>query len=99
MGEYGPPEGAEDIGEGVFITRAFDRSHRFVGIHEWHRNPTTGRWCAGWVPLDVPANDYYVPGSEHWQLVSVDPLTLSPSLLCRACQHHGYIRDGRWVPA
>lgn len=34
-----------------------------------------------------------------WDLVSEEPLTLSPSLLCLACGHHGFIRDGKWVPA
>lgn len=37
--------------------------------------------------------------SDGWELVSLEPLTLSPSLLCRVCGHHGFIRDGRWVPA
>ena len=36
---------------------------------------------------------------DGWDLISSDPLTLSPSLLCRVCGHHGSIRDGRWVPA
>lgn len=36
---------------------------------------------------------------DGWDVVSVEPLTLSPSILCTACKHHGYIRDGRWVPA
>ncbi len=33
---------------------------------------------------------------DGWELVSLEPLTLSPSLLCRACGHHGFIRNGRW---
>lgn len=37
----------------------------------------------------------------HHELVSLDPLTISPSLLCpdSGCGFHGYIRDGKWVPA
>ena len=31
-------------------------------------------------------------------LVAYDPLTVAPSLLC-ACGDHGFIRDGKWVPA
>lgn len=33
------------------------------------------------------------------QLVSREPLTLSPSLACGACSSHGFIRDGRWINA
>lgn len=36
---------------------------------------------------------------DGWDVLSVNPLTLSPSLLCRACGHHGFIREGKWVPA
>ena len=39
------------------------------------------------------------PPERTWQLVSLRPLTLSPSLLCRICGDHGFIRDGKWVPA
>lgn len=31
------------------------------------------------------------PDEEH--------LTLSPSVVCRTCGHHGFVRAGRWVPA
>ena len=43
----------------------------------------------------------YVPSQPRndWRIERLDPLTLSPSLLCRACGHHGFIRDGKWVPA
>lgn len=34
-----------------------------------------------------------------WTLVTLEPLTLSPSLSCRVCGDHGWIRDGHWVPA
>lgn len=37
--------------------------------------------------------------SDSWNLISENPLTLSPSLLCRACGHHGFIQNGKWVPA
>lgn len=45
-----------------------------------------------------------VPVSESgagrdWKLDSLEPLTISPSLLCMSCQHHGFIREGKWVPA
>lgn len=27
------------------------------------------------------------------------PLTISPSLQCPTCTHHGFIQEGQWVPA
>lgn len=39
------------------------------------------------------------PDSPRWTVESTEPLTLSPSLLCRGCGNHGWIREGRWVPA
>ena len=43
----------------------------------------------------------YVPlrGPGAWTLESLEPLTLSPSLLCNRCKTHGFIRGGQWVPA
>lgn len=37
--------------------------------------------------------------SNGWDILSVDPLTLHPSLACTSCGHHGFIRNGKWVPA
>lgn len=36
---------------------------------------------------------------ETWELDQESPLTMSPSILCRACKAHGYIRQSQWVPA
>jgi hypothetical protein len=53
----------------------------------------------------APCGDDYVPvkgrwgGAEAWDLVQLEPLTLAPSLLCRRCGHHGFIQNGKWVPA
>ena len=32
-------------------------------------------------------------------ILGVDPLTISPSILCGDCGLHGYIRDGTWTTA
>ncbi len=42
-----------------------------------------------WIPV----------GPGEWTVVSADPLHLEPSILCTVCGDHGFIRDGRWVPA
>jgi hypothetical protein len=44
------------------------------------------------IPMRIPIN------AEHgWTVVSTDPITLTPSLLCTGCGTHGFITDGRWV--
>ena len=49
-----------------------------------------GKLSPGWIPFEGP---------QAWQLLKLEPLTLSPSLLCRSCGHHGFVREGRWVSA
>lgn len=45
------------------------------------------------------------PGYQTWTVECWEPLTCSPSLLCKApagsgtCGDHGYIRNGKWVRA
>ncbi|HSU34345.1 MAG TPA: hypothetical protein VLJ88_01670 [Propionibacteriaceae bacterium] len=70
-----------------------------IGLLDRHHKPD-GTPCngPGSVPFDVPENAN-TPDRARWQLVSVEPLTLSPSLLCQLCGDHGFIRDGKWVVA
>lgn len=65
-------------------------------LYEKHNCPVLGDHAQA-IPLDVPQNAY-IPPDDKWQVVSLDPVTLSPSLLCNACGHHGHIRNGRWEP-
>lgn len=93
MGLDAPEDGSVfmDPDHAYRFVQAFDGDER-VGITEWHKTPS-GVWCAGFVPFRS-----YDP--EHgWDVLSMDPLTLSPSLLCRLCGSHGFIRDGLWVTA
>lgn len=89
-----------DIGHGVIITPVLDRAGTTViGLNEEHDRPDGSGRCWGFVHLDVPEGESYrTAQSPVWQVESTDPLTLSPSLLCRACGNHGYIRQGRWEP-
>jgi hypothetical protein len=67
-----------------------------IGFTESHR-ASDGRECGGSVTFDVPeAEGLPCP---RWTVESWEPLTISPSVLCRTCGHHGFVRDGRWVPA
>jgi len=45
----------------------------------------------------VPVSD--TGAGRDWKLEQREPLTISPSLLCGSCGHHGFIREGKWVSA
>lgn len=83
-------------------------AERFSGIADIERcgatvyhlsTKTESGMCAGFVHFDTPelARVFTNPHSR-WQVISWEPLTLSPSILC-SCGDHGFIRDGRWVRA
>jgi hypothetical protein len=58
-----------------------------------------GSACSSGAPLDSPGARRLFKERELWAVESWDPLTISPSLLCMRCGDHGFIRDGKWVPA
>jgi hypothetical protein len=70
------------------------------GLIVEHKKPD-GSDCAGAITFDGEVQQRVHPQAPKWVVESWDPLTVSPSLLCRAegCTDHGFIRDGRWVPA
>lgn len=53
-------------------------------------------WCCGGITLDVPQAEGL--GGARWQVTSLDPLHIDPSILCD-CGDHGFIHGGRWEPA
>jgi len=67
----------------------------YVGLIESHRSPD-GAECAGSITFDVPEAEGL--RGPRWHVVSWEPLTITPSILC-SCGNHGFITDGRWVPA
>lgn len=83
----------DDIGSNVRIRWVDMMTDDAQGIVETHLNLTTGKPCSGYVNLDPAA------GHPLWTVESRDPLTLSPSILCRECGHHGWIREDRWASA
>ena len=58
-----------------------------------------GETCMSAVTFDAPVARELLPGAAIWQVESWEPLTLSPSLLCRRCGDHGFIKEGKWVRA
>jgi len=79
---------AVDIGGDVYIgVNPNEPEGSLAGILVWH-------WCP---PGDTyPEGRWRAAGVGDHQLVSRDPLTLSPSLLWPCCNKHGYIKSGRW---
>lgn len=57
-----------------------------------------GSTCKGSILFDCDAARMAFAGQDRWTVEQWDPLTLSPSLLC-ACGDHGFVREGKWVPA
>lgn len=89
---------AIDIGHGVTIFFT-EYNGVTIGLIEEHDSPS-GR-CSGSVffrgrPGVLPPD---LGGHPNWDVLSMEPLTLSPSIQCRTCGHHGFIREGRWVPS
>lgn len=62
-----------------------------IGMMIVHKSPKTGDDC--WCSLHWSDKR----GGECHKLESLNPLTVSPSLLCPECGLHGYIRNGAWV--
>ena len=71
---------------------------RYCALHT-HPRPDGAPCGTNGLTFDGPVQRELDPARPRWQVVSWEPLTLSPSVLCTACQAHGWIRDGRWVPA
>lgn len=46
----------------------------------------------------IPVEPKLATGS-CWNLTSRDPITLTPSIAYRCCGLHGFLTDGKWVPA
>ncbi len=84
-----------DIGHNVQIREVYEdgKLHAVEYVHQC--TPRVRRTEGDYIPL-APPHGWDLNG---WQCVSEKPLTLAPSLLCRSCGHHGFIKDGAWVPA
>ncbi len=94
--------GKVDLGGGHSFT--FTTAHGiegYVGILEYHecKGQPDVECGAGSVLFDLPSVREKWPRSNVWQLESLEPLTLSPSIACTLCDNHGWIRQGRWVDA
>lgn len=91
------PYHAVKIGPKNWYCPVLDNEDNWVAIIEYHLE-ITGRICAGFVPFNLKS-EIFAPRSAKWDVHSYDPLTLTPSLLCKVCGSHGFITEGRWVQA
>ena len=55
-----------------------------------------GRWA---VKVGFKPETMLPLGASGWTVVSKDPLTVTPSILCHKCKVHGWIRNGEWEEA
>lgn len=86
-----------DLGHDVAVVFTSWRDRDRTGLIHSHNRPDDGEPCAGGIMFDLPGVADAFPGRPLWTLVSADPLTVSPSLLC-SCGSHGLIQGGKWVP-
>lgn len=94
-----PPTDGIVIGDGHVLVYG-EYQGEPAGVTEWHRK-MDGTWCRGWLAFkgSAWANSFKPEQEVGWDVLQKEPLTLSPSILCRACGSHGYIREGKWVQA
>jgi Family of unknown function (DUF6527) len=88
-------DGLVELGDHHFLMPMY-HDGKVVSFYEWHREGGSGEWHAGTLPLQFPGEEKK-PGTT-WDVESMDPVTLSPSVLCD-CGVHGFIRSGRWIDA
>lgn len=89
-----------DLGDGHSISFAHYEGE-VAGANVYHPGKD-GAECVGWVAFAGRAWARSFPdglAGKNWDVQQDNPLTLSPSIKCRVCGDHGYIRNGRWVPA
>ena len=110
-----PPERFDlDLGDGHWLEYAGwwpdrDLNPQYDGLPDIERigatiyhttDKTETGMCAGFVHFDTPEIAKIVPREQgRWQVQSWDPMTLTPSILCRGCGDHGFIRNGKWERA
>ena len=91
-GDDSEPVGDTGHGWLKYVARLEDGEDPFGG-YDFHLHE--GDLCFGYVSW----RPYSAMKASGHTLLSASPLTISPSLACRGCPSHGFIRDGLWVDA
>lgn len=79
-----------DLGLGHKFTPAYSKEGGHIGWMHHHTAPD-GFPCVSFCAI-TPGY-----GAAVHKVESETPLTLSPSLKCRACGTHGLVTNGRWA--
>lgn len=82
------------LGPGRTLQRVDNSDGTVYGFIETHPRPDNGQPCEGGIALRTAEVKH-----PSWVVESVDPITLSPSILCKGCGTHGFVTDGKWVTA
>lgn len=88
-----------NIGGGHEIEFVSYKGAEKVAINDYHKT-SDGKPCQGFIPFRGNAwADQFKdsPDYQSWEVHSIEPLTITPSLLCRSCGDHGFITNGKWV--
>lgn len=107
---YPGREDEHDLGDGHSFVWLVDHSFAVIGLVEHHPaglgHPAGAVYCGGYVAWVEAAAQVGVtpPYVARHRLVAGGPddpgaLTVEPSLACRHCPSHGFVRGGRWVLA
>lgn len=88
-----------DLGDDHSLRFASYKDDPRAGADVHHKKPD-GTDCVGWISFagGAWARDFQTPIAT-WEVVSWEPLTLTPSIACRTCGDHGHITEGKWVRA
>jgi hypothetical protein len=89
-----------DLGHDHTLEFVSYKGDEYAGANVAHNKPDGSR-CNGFITIKGSAWDreFNDPEVASWEMSQVDPITLTPSLLCRVCGDHGFVREGKWVPA
>lgn len=69
-----------------------------AGYHFCHEKVGGGPRCVGGVNVDTDIPERKAFWTQTGSLTGGD-LTLTPSILCTNDQYHGFVQQGKWVPA
>lgn len=88
-----------DLGDDHRMVFTEYKGEKRVGANVIHKG-LDGAQCDGFVAFEGRSWARSFEGRiATWTVLADEPITLSPSILCRVCGDHGFVRDGKWVRA
>jgi hypothetical protein len=90
-----------DIGDNHSIHFTEYKGDKHAGMNVKHLTPE-GKECNGFISFTggAWAKEFEGhPTHQSWEAQSFEPLTMTPSILCRVCGDHGFITNDKWVKA